>query len=470
MTQHYLPSSTVKDWLAPARRLQGRLDQPQLHKLTNDDFRAQASDSKNKNDTYVPIGQGDRPIGTPIDSTVERVGLTASSTSDRPDNDIVLQLLQGIASGTGLTVLRLSDSSRRHDVVTRYTPHELALAARGLSLQLGVQAAVQRNQLYHLVQRQKERECGSTKPTDSWVHAVREIDVTLVACLQDCISTSCASDLDSNHLKVQVGRKQHGYRVWAMPAADVLAEVTNIVGSQLAQRLFEAKYVLADHISTDIGVQGAPHSLTASLSEGHCDPDEEELTAVLWLTEHRGRPRAWDSRGKPRAYDSRDSRDQRRCRIVPDPLALRSHGGPEHDTALATLQQILLTAPEVDEQNARSGVACWRLVELHAGDIMIADNNILLRHTAWSSDGDSTLDCTGAARASHDEMTGLLCDTAGGTANNDAIEAAVYDEVEVLRSCAESRRQSLERTNSSSNHALWMALRRDCQPLRWWWW
>lgn len=477
MVEHQLPVNMIEKWLTPARRLQTRLDQPQLHELKNEDFQPWdlvPAPIVDRVQSYTPIGKGHRPIGNPVDDADQdrERWFYAGTTGSHSKKSLLQPVLQGIASGKGVSLLRLSRSAQHRELVAKYTPHELALAARGMSFQIGVQSSLERNQVQHLVQTSRHtREhgtLGGTPLAKSWLQD-DSIEVTLVACLQDT-SRDCAASFrlpEKSSREVLESDWTSGYRVWVLPATELLATMMD-ENHELASLLFEPRYCQADK-----PVQGPidTHIVSPSTSDaGKSNVERGEFTAALWLTGHRGKPRAWDSRGQPRAFDSRDLHNQWRCRVAQDPFSLQvaPNGGSEHQAALQMLQRILLRAPEVKpdlnrevsqqqchrrHQNTRSR---WRLVELFAGDILLADSSVLLRHTPVASACASDMKRSAAAPIVH----------------GFELQAVVFDEVEVLRSCAQSRAQyniPKERDYSRS-HALWMGLRRDRQPLKWWWW
>ena len=93
-------------------------------------------------------------------------------------------------------------------------------------------------------------------------------DVTIVACLQD----SCG---DANSAADGVGV----HSVWAASAVGLFDAVA-ARDAALAQLLLEPRFTKLDNAAAD-------------------DADEEPpRTAVFGLTEHRGKPRAYDSRGQ----------------------------------------------------------------------------------------------------------------------------------------------------------------------------
>ena len=106
-------------------------------------------------------------------------------------------------------------------------------------------------------------------------------------------------------------------------------------------------------------------------------------------------------------------------------------------------------------QHGHSTRCRWQLVELLAGDVLVADDTVLLRHAPPTSTYDST---------SNDERVD------GPVINRDVI----YDELSVLRSCAESHMQPKSKKSHTGmifrSHVLWMGLHRERQALRWWWW
>jgi hypothetical protein len=341
----------------------------------------------------------------------------------------------------------MNGSTQHRKMLGQHTPHELALTALGLSLQLGVQP-LRREQVLHVVQEHGgcDSRCRASLPAVS-------SEVTLIACLQDSThsngvpaASSALDNLDAGH-----------HIVWAMPAAELLRELQRI-DPGLTTLLLEPHYAVAS--------------------------EPERRVEAIRVTKHRGRPRAWDSSGKPRAYDSRDRTASQRFRFAGHPadlqLAAAASSEPSsslHAEALALLQRVVLEAAADDGggsdrqqwPHAQEPVR-WRRVELQQGDILVADDSVLLCHTNPSVPH-------GTARVNHsgDNIANRPQASAVGDAVASSVE--IYDELEVLMSCNESRKRRrsshpLEQRppHRRRSHALWVGMRRERAPLRWWWW
>jgi hypothetical protein len=136
---HSLSLQGVEDcWLAPARALQDRTDQPLPHNLKADDFRGKSLSTS----AFEPIASAGEP------KWQDREGAAGV-----PVHNPVQPLLYGIAGAAGLSLLRLNATARHRALLRRHSPHELALAAVGLSLRLGVQPHLPPH-LLHVVQEQ----------------------------------------------------------------------------------------------------------------------------------------------------------------------------------------------------------------------------------------------------------------------------------------------------------------------------
>ena len=397
---------------------------------------------------------------------------------------------------------------------------ELALGALGITMSLGVKG-MRREHLLHVISNPDMEVAGVGSPLLAEIRRLPS-DITIVACLQgnlqdslrDSLQESNDDDDDSGD-----GTPTGLYTVWAVSVAALIDEVAE-QDAALAKLLLEPRY--------------AKHG-------GDC-------TAAIGLTEHRGRPRAYDSSGKPRSYDSSEPGFMNRVRVLAHPAELNilttlettatdaasgsanggasalpelryhpaeldtlsaaeqgqievvaelgftlddsaamflacgkdagraeeflfagrvacaiseaSHsvvGAAKHDDALALLQTL------VDSQSVP-----WHRIDLRNGDVLIADNTVLLS----SVPPGRGIETPGAASVA-DRPPG-----AGPVADR---PVGVYDELEALRSCAESRAAARQAPaggvavaritgSPTRSHALWAGLRLERGPLKWWWW
>ncbi len=398
-------------WLAPARALQERTDQPLPHDLTIDDFRvaehpADGQWASRSSSAFEPIPSAGEPKWQSRE--------IATGAVYNP----IQPLLYGMAGGAGLSVLRMNTSERHRQLLSRHSPHELALAAVGLSLRLGTQP-VRREHLLHSMQN------NSAQP----VHPPIPNEVTMVACLQDCTGgREGAMDLSHN--------------VWASKAADLLEHVSCQLGPHIAQLLLEPHY---------------EYSRAALQQAGSVDA--KNVTSIFKITEHRAasRLRAIDPTFGVNWVDGTANPALTRTRILMNPahVQVASSGTKGHADALEALQRA--TDGCHDAQQLR-----WDRLQLFTGDVLVADNTSLLLST------DPTQQCTGVRL--HGQST-----------------VSVYEEVDVLRSCAESKQAAARRkatgcsTDGSTrdgefakihtSHALWVGLKIQHNPsLKWWWW
>ena len=167
------PRSAVQHWLTPARLLQERADQPLPHAMTPADFlvpyyvhgRKEGSPwyKPDASEQYIPLGEGRRPMGEALASPAEWAGddavrlgsaapgvtrMTSTVRVRRPEratDNPILETLQGVAEGAGVTVLRLSE---HRETLRQHSPHELALTALGIAMALGVKPMRREHLLY----------------------------------------------------------------------------------------------------------------------------------------------------------------------------------------------------------------------------------------------------------------------------------------------------------------------------------
>lgn len=182
-----------------------------------------------------------------------------------------------------------------------------------------------------------------------------------------------------------------------------------------------------------------------------------ENFAIFENISHRGKPLAYDISGRPVAFDRPDTRLKATAAAAAARLCanvtVAQSGDERHKAALDMLQQIW---------DDYAGSFCQE-VELHTGDILLADNSVLLSP------------CLPTAIAAG---AGVDASVAG------AVQVTLYDELDVLRSCALDRRcPDITFTRpknamagggkehvSGRGHMLWLGLQVDSKNLKWWWW
>lgn len=179
------------------------------------------------------------------------------------------------------------------------------------------------------------------------------------------------------------------------------------------------------------------------------DEDEDEVAcfAVFESVRHRGKPLAYDISGRPVAFD----RPADRLKVsapaaalaTGGKLAVARGGGEAHVDALRLLETVL----------SEPGGSWCQEVELQTGDLLLADSSVLL--------------CPHPPEA----VAALAADKAASSTAVDSLEVSRYDELDVLRSCALERRSSDGGGGGGKRaHMLWLGLRIDDQPLKWWFW
>ena len=412
-------------WLAPARALQERTDQPLPHNLTIDDFRVvdqqtDAAWASRSSSAFEPIPSAGEPRWQSRD-------LATVYNPFQP-------LLYGIAGGAGLNILRTNMTERHRQILQLHSPHELALAAIGLSLRLGVKP-LRREHLVHSTQR---------KSVQANAHPWIPSEVTMVACLQDCTSfrdvPNSMPEPDINHGFVGA------YNVWAAKAADLLEHVSHQVGPQVAQLLLEPHYKYSSAVLQQIG-----------------PAETDAVTSVFQMTEHRAasRLRTIDPGFGANWVDGAANPALTRTRILMNPahVQVAASGKQAHADALESLQRVAMGTQEAQQLR-------WDRIQLLTGDVLVADNTLLLTPTEPTS---------------HDSCTHLHAQAQPGSQE---MVAPFYEEIAVLRSCAESKQTATYRTASSgsidiksaavastTSHALWVGHTIQHSPaLKWWWW
>ena len=177
------------------------------------------------------------------------------------------------------------------------------------------------------------------------------------------------------------------------------------------------------------------------------DDDEVSCFAVFESVRHRGKPLAYDISGRPVAFD----RPADRLKVsapaaalaTGGQLAVARGGGEAHVDALRLLETVL----------SEPGGSWCQEVELQTGDLLLADSSVLL--------------CPHPPEA----VAALAADKAASSTAVDSLEVSRYDELDVLRSCALERRSSDGGGGGGKRaHMLWLGLRIDDQPLKWWFW
>lgn len=172
---------------------------------------------------------------------------------------------------------------------------------------------------------------------------------------------------------------------------------------------------------------------------------------------HRGKPLAYDISGRPVAFDRAETRLKATAAAAATGLSnvtVAQSGTDRHGDALDLLRKVWSQC---------AGSLCQE-VKLRSGDILLADNSVLLSPCPPST----------AVIAAHD-----------GYSDGD-VQVALYNELEVLRSCAVDRRGGRPEVATRSGvaasnkehagsvpgrgHMLWLGLQVDSNNLKWWWW
>ena len=435
-----------KCWLAPARALQERTDQPLPHDLTVDDFRAVGRQTE--------AAWASRTLSAfePIPSAGEPSGWQSRDPATAPVYDPFQPLLYGIAGGAGLSMLRTNTTRRHRQILQLHSPHELALAAVGLSLRLGVKP-LRREHLVHSTQR---------KSVQADAHPWIPSEVTMVACLQDCASgrdgaNTAMPEPDINHCLVGA------YNVWAAKAADLLEHVRHQMGPQVAQLLLEPHYEYTGAALQQVG-----------------PAETGAVTSVFQLTEHRAasRLRTIDPGFGANWVDldgvANPALTRTRILMNPAHVQVAPSGTQAHADALESLQSAAMGSHEAQQLR-------WDRLQLLAGDVLVADNTVLLTPTEPTSHGSDTR-LHAQAEPHRERQRETQRQTQTGSQD---VVASFYEEVAVLRSCAKSKHAAKRRAVASSgssddndeavasatSHALWVGHTIQHSPaLKWWWW
>lgn len=419
-------------WLAPARALQDRTDQPLPHDLTVDDFRTadQQADGRwasRSSSVFEPILSAGEPKWR------------SREVAAAPVYNPIQPLLYGIAGGAGLSLLRMNTTARHRQLLKLHSPHELALAAVGLSLRLGVKP-LQCGHLLHSTQ--KDSVHSDSRPRIP-------SEVTMVACLQDC-ATYSENGVNSKAASDMTSCLSGAHNVWATKASDLFDSVSRQLGPHSAQLLLEPRYSYSSAALQRTGAAAV-----------------EDATSVFQITQHRAASRlqAIDPAFGTNWSDGAANPALSRIRILMDPshVQVASSGTQAHADALESLQRAARGFQSAQQVR-------WDRLQLLAGDVLVADNTILLSSTEPKiHDGDAVQELQGRCPQ--------------GTV------ASVYEEVAVLRACAKSRQAenrrttTVRRTNTATacednngdshgatTHALWVGMTIHDSPLKWWWW
>ena len=192
-----------------------------------------------------------------------------------------------------------------------------------------------------------------------------------------------------------------------------------------------------------------PDTATTGLDEevDEAGTAEPAPFAVFESISHRGKPLAYDISGRPVAFDSPDTRLKATAAAAAVQLCnvTVAHSGDErHNEALKLLRNVWSQSAGSVSQN----------VELRAGDILLADNSVLVTPHPPLASPAAIVDAVSIDETVHTMM---------------------YDEVQVLRSCALDRRHNgsggvTDRPATRRSHLLWLGLQLDSKNLKWWWW